>query len=128
MKRLLALIILPVISGCALLGDIQIETPEERLVVLEYSYQAALKTVDRLVSTGIIKGEDAVRVAEIIEAASEGIKAARIAVFAQSSDAITFIVVANTLIFQLVEYLTIKEREEVSWLVFSPHYNYYQLS
>ncbi len=115
MRQFLILLVIPVISGCALLTPgLSVETARERLVVAEYSYQAALKTVDRLIDTGLIKGESAVRTAELIHASKAGLLAARASVANNDEGAAEIINIANSFISQLITYLATKE-DQTSW-------------
>lgn len=127
--KYLAILLFPVITSCTFLGETKIETPEEQLVVLEYSYQAALKTIDRMVDTGVIKGDKATTVSRLLGSAGLSVKAAREAVATNVQDLATYLSAANHLIFQLIEYLAIQEREETSWrvlsLLFKPYQQFY---
>ena len=72
------ILILVFLSACQTLPDI--DTPNKRVALLLYSYQAALKTVDTMVTAGTIRGEQAAAVDEIIGRVSVAVKAAQIAI------------------------------------------------
>ena len=103
--------ILVFLSACQTLPDI--DTPNKRVALLLYSYQAALKTVDTMVTAGTIRGEQAAAVDEIIGRVSVAVKAAQIAIKAGAHNTTQLITTANALIIELIIYLKSKEQ---SWL------------
>lgn len=99
---------LPGISGCAGAGG-QPQTPRETLVTLEYSYQAALLTVENLVDTGRIKGDDAQKAATLVTNAKQAMGSARVAVLSGQPNSLALVTAANSIVTQLVLFLESKK-------------------
>ena len=98
--------LLLVLVGAACTTTTDADTPREKLVVLEYSYQAALKTVSSMVDTGIIVGDKATKASELLEQASIAMKTARsVLLSGDDAGATQYIVLANAAVAQLITYL-----------------------
>ncbi len=114
MRNIIALGVLFLLASCSAVG-IDAKTPKQKLVVLEYSYQAALKTVDELMVNGIIKQADAATVFAMVKQSGDAVKKARLAVKLGDSDVAAAVRFANSLVIQLVTYLETKKGAQTSW-------------
>lgn len=118
MSRYLIFPIMLFLTACAnpFTGEkVTPETPNQRLLVLEYSYQGALKTVDQLITNGIINSSNAEKVQQLVSQADNAVKAARSSVNTGGTDAIQAINIANSLVLQLITYLQTQQPETTSW-------------
>lgn len=120
MRKLIALTFIAFLSACSAIG-INAETPKEKLVVLEYSYQGALKTILVLVNQGLIKKSDIPKISGLIDQAGDSVAAARMAVKMGASNIEQSILLATSLITQLIAYLESK-KGKTSWLMPSSPY------
>lgn len=111
MKRLSIILIPLILAACSTFAGVDLDTPKKKLVALEFTYQAALQSVDSLVTAGIIKGDSAKKVGSIIEKTGLAIRTARIALLAEDEGKfIQYLTIANTAILELTTYLAEKEK------------------
>ena len=106
MKRLALVFLLLVVPACA---SIDAETPEQKLVVAETSFQAALVTITRLADAGMITTDNAREVQAGREAAFSALQAARTSFDAGLPTAGALIGAANAAVLNLDSILKILE-------------------
>ena len=111
MRYLFAIVLL--LGGCAQIG-INPQTPRQRLVVIEYSYQLALKEIAELADRGLLNGDKAGAAIALVQKAGAALEVARNAL--GSSEEQTALETANSIIADLIEYLQ-KRRKGVSWTI-----------
>jgi hypothetical protein len=98
--------LLPAIPGlvaCGSLGARYSVPANSRIVVLEYGHQAALKTIEAGVDTGVIKGALAVKAIAIVDMSSLSLNKARDAIMFQ--DRVSYFMSrADTKVHDLVQF------------------------
>lgn len=126
MRIIIAILFAAVLAACAQIGgtaQVDPKTPNERLVVLEFSYQAALNTVDALVTSGTIRGDTAAQTAELVKQAGASVRAARAAIKLGGADTTQVLTFANSLLAELIKFLNEQqEGQQTSWLTYYSHY------
>ena len=97
----IVLVLVLLLGACAgILGNVPTpETPRERLAALEISYQETNLAVQDLIAAGTLHGEDASRVADFLEAATQALRVARAGV--DSLDGLVLLNAANQALLDL---------------------------
>lgn len=109
MKKLFTTFALLVSVGLWACAHPKPETPEQRMIAAEISYQGALETVNRLIDAGLINESNAAEVQAGRESAKSALDAARRAFDAGLPTSTTLIGSANSAVLALVNRLELLE-------------------
>ncbi len=110
MRKFIPLLVVVLLVGCETLIPPKPETGREVLVTAELEYQAVLKTIDRMVDLGTLKGENANDAVDFLVGAKVALAALRGSVN-EGVDYTHTLTVFNSAIFALIGYL---EKEEAN--------------
>ncbi len=110
MRKFIPLLVVVLLIGCETLIPPKPETAREVLVTAELEYQAVLKTIDRLVDLGTLKGDSANDAIDFLMGAKASLAALRGSVN-EGADHTHTLAAFNSAIFALIGYL---EKEEAN--------------
>jgi len=106
MTRFLMIPLMFIMVACTVPGTtVEPQTPNERLVVLESSYNGALLTVNNMIATGVINPGNVDEVVALMKQAKAAVDAARVSIKAGDPNATDVLSIADAMILQLVLYL-----------------------
>jgi len=110
-KLCLALAVLVTLNSCAITTAVETpKTARESLVALEYTYQAAMGTLQHLMMVGVINPGNSKEIAQALQKASSSMEVARVAVKSNTDDALNKVQFANNLVTNLIVLID-KERQ-----------------